>query len=279
VIRRGECDFLVEVAAEVPLQAIADLLGVPQANRHRLSRWANATLDYDDRELGSVTDRSTAAQAEMLAYAAEIIAEKRRHPGDDMMSAVIHGKVIDTDGEETPPSDLELQMFFNLLAAAGNETTRNSIAVGLRALIEHPDQWSALQEDTSLLPTAVEEILRWASSTPYNRRTATRDVDLRDQRIRAGDKVTLWWASANRDEEVFDDPFRFNIWRAPNPHLAFGHGGHFCLGAALARMEIRVVFEELLARCAAAELRGPLEWTRSNKHIGVRHMPIRLRRR
>jgi cytochrome P450 len=276
VAERGRCDFLVEVAAELPLQASAQLLGVPQADRHRLFAWANATLDYDDRDLGGLSAKTLAAQAEMFAYGAELIAAKRRHPGDDMLSAVVHGRVRGENGGEEPLTDLELQMFFNLLVAAGSETTRNSIAVGLEALIDHPDQWRALQAERSLLPSAVEEILRWASSTPYNRRTATGEMTMRGQTIRAGDKVTLWWASANRDEEVFADPFRFDVRRTPNPHLAFGHGGHFCLGAALARMEIRLVFDELLSRFDEIRLAGPLEWTRSNKHTGVRHMPVTL---
>jgi len=147
------------------------------------------------------------------------------------------------------------------------------------ALIEHPDAWRALRADRSLLPAAVEEILRWASSTPYNRRTATCDVTLRGQTIRAGDKLTLWWASANRDEAVFGHPFRFDIRRSPNPHLAFGHGAHFCLGANLARIEMRLVFDALLDRFDEIALAGPIEWTRSNKHTGVRHMPVTFRLR
>ncbi len=147
-----------------------------------------------------------------------------------------------------PLSDLELLMFFNLLVVAGSETTRNSIALGMVALIEHPDQLEALRSDRSLMPTAVEEILRWTSATLYNRRTATRATELGGQPIAAGDKVTLWWPSANRDESVFDDPFRFDIRRNPNPHVTFGHRTHFCMGANLARMEIRVILDEVLDR-------------------------------
>jgi cytochrome P450 len=274
VAEQGTCDFLVDVAAELPLQASAQLLGVPQGDRHRLFAWANATLDYSDRELGVLSETARAASAEMLAYGAELITAKRRCPGEDMLSAIVHGTVKGSDGKDEPLTDLELQMFFNLLVAAGSETTRNSIAVGLQALIDHTDQWQALQTDRALLATAVEEVLRWASSTPYNRRTATRAVTIRDQTIAAGDKVTLWWASANRDDDMFADPFRFDIRRTPNPHLAFGHGAHFCLGANLARLEIRLVFDALLDRFAAITLAGPVEWTRSNKHTGVRHMPV-----
>jgi cytochrome P450 len=167
-------------------------------------------------------------------------------------------------------------MFFSLIIAAGSETTRNSIAVGMLALTERPDALDKLRDEWSLLPNAVEEILRWASSTPYNRRTATRDVEIGGQQIRAGDKVTLWWASANRDESVFTDPYTFDIARNPNPHLAFGRGTHFCLGAALARMEIRVVLDALLDKVGQVSLTGPVEYVRSNKHAGVRHMPVHL---
>ena len=167
-------------------------------------------------------------------------------------------------------------MFFNLLVVAGSETTRNSIALGMVALIEHPDQLEALRSDRSLMPTAVEEILRWTSATLYNRRTATRDTELGGHVIAAGDKVTLWWPSANRDESVFEDPFRFDIRRDPNPHLTFGHRTHFCLGANLARLEIRVILDEVLDRLENFELTGPVERVRTNKHAGVWHVPMRF---
>jgi cytochrome P450 len=279
VAGRGGCDFLVDVAAELPLQATARLLGVPEADRHRLFAWADATLDYDDRDLGEQSEKTRAAAGALFEYGAHLIAEKRRAPADDLLSAVTNGTVEGSDGRPEPLTDLELQMFFNLLIAAGTETTRNSIAVGLLALIERSEEWRALQADRSLLPSAVEEILRWASSTADNRRTATRDADLGGRTIRAGEKVTLWWPSANRDEAVFADPFRFDVRRDPNPHLAFGHGGHFCLGATLARLEVRLVLDGLLDRFAEIRLAGPVEWTRSNKHTGVRHMPVTCRPR
>ncbi len=277
VAARGACDFVTEVAAELPLQAIARLLGVPQEDRHQLFQWANATLDYDDRDLGQQSEKTRAAHAAMFEYGSRLIEEKLRCPGDDMLSAFVHGRVEGDAGVLEPPSDMELQMFFNLLIAAGSETTRNSLAIGLMALIAHPNQWHALRAERGLVPLAVEEMLRWASSTPYNRRTATRDVEWGGQRIRAGDKVTLWWASANRDESVFERPFEFDIRRNPNPHLAFGHGNHFCLGANLARVEMRIMLEELAARFDEIALDGPVEWTRSNKHTGLRHMPVVLR--
>ena len=269
---KGTCDFLVDVAAELPLQATAQLLGVPQRDRHDLFAWSNATLTYEGRELGETSEVAQQAAASMAAYGRDLLRTKRDTPEDDLLSVVVNAEV---DGE--PLSDLELEMFFNLLIAAGSETTRNSIALGLAALIENRDQLVALRADRSLMPTAVEEILRWSSATTYNRRTATRAAEIGGQAVGAGEKVTLWWASANRDEEIFDEPFRFDVRRSPNPHLAFGHGTHFCLGAALARIEVRVLFEELLDRFADFELAGPIEYTRTNKHAGVRRMPVTFR--
>ncbi|MBI2168825.1 MAG: cytochrome P450 [Actinobacteria bacterium] len=275
----GGCDFLVEVAAELPLQAVSALLGVPQGDRHMLIEWADATTDYAGRNLGQSDDRSRRAAADMLAYGQALLEEKRRCPADDLLSVVAHAEVEGSDGGLEPLSAGEQEMFFNLLIAAGSETTRNSIAMGIHSLSEQPDQWCSLHEDRSLIPGAVEEVLRWASSTTYNRRTLTRDLSFAGQEMRAGEKVTLWWISANRDERVFDDPFRFDVRREPNPHLTFGHGSHFCLGAALARMEIRIMLEELLDRFEAIEPTGAIQFTRSNKHLGVRHMPVRFHRR
>jgi len=275
VAEQGACDFVTEVAAELPLQAIAWLLGVPQEDRHLLFQWATATLDYDDRDLGQQSDKTRAAHAAMFEYGTKLIEEKRRNPGEDMLSAFVHGQIQNAEGVSEGPTGLEMQMFFNLLIAAGSETTRNSMAIGLMALLDSPDQWQELRAAPQrLVPLAVEEMLRWASSTPYNRRTATRETVLAGQTMRAGDKVTLWWASANRDERVFDRSFVFDIHRNPNPHLAFGHGNHFCLGANLARLEMRVMLEELLRRFEEISLVGPVEWTRSNKHTGLRHMPV-----
>lgn len=170
-------------------------------------------------------------------------------------------------------------MFFNLLIVAGTETTRESIAIGLLALIENPEQLQTLRTDRRLKPTAIEEMLRWTTPDPCNRRTATQDVELADQQIRAGDKVTLGWASANRGEEVFDDPFRFDVTRSANPHLAFGHRAHFCLGANVARLEMSIMFDELLNRLEGFELAGPVQWNRSNTHTGIHHLPIAFRSR
>jgi cytochrome P450 len=270
-LAKADCDFLVDVAAELPLQAVAQLVGVPQEDRHQLLNWANVTLDYEDREVGEATARTQQASAEMFAYGGTLLESKRREPADDLLSVVSHGMI---DGE--PLTDMEQHMFFSLIIAAGSETTRNSIAIGMLALTQHPDALEVLRHHRSRLPNAVEEILRWASSTPYNRRTATRGVEIGGQHIRAGDKVTLWWASANRDEAVFTEPYSFDIARNPNPHVAFGRGTHFCLGAALARMEIRVVLDALLDKVADVTVTGPVEYVRSNKHAGVRHMPVHM---
>lgn len=270
-IAKRECDFLVDVAAELPLQAVAALAGVPQEDRHELMNWANVTLDYEDREVGEINDRVTQAQAQMFTYGTNLLERKRIQPAEDLLSVITHALI---DGE--PLTENEQRMFLSLIIAAGSETTRNSIAIAMSAFSERPDAWEQLRSDRTLLPTAVEEMLRWASSTPYNRRTATRDVELHGQHIAAGDKVSLWWSSANRDETVFADPYTFDITRNPNPHLTFGRGVHFCLGASLARMEMRVIFDVLLDRVGAVTLTGPIEYVRSNKHAGVRHMPVTI---
>jgi len=276
VAARGRCDFLVDVAVELPLQAIAMLMGIPDDDRHDLMTWTNATLTYDDRELGTRSAGSEQAAAAMAAYGSALIGRRRAQGGDDIVATVAVATVENDNGEAAPLSDLELLMFFNLLIAAGSETTRNAIALGMAALIEHPEQWDLLRRDPSVLPTAVEEVLRWSSPTLYNRRTATHDVEVAGEKIRTGDKVTLWWASANRDEDVFDEPFAFDVRRSPNPHVAFGHRSHFCLGANLARLEIRIMLEELLARFERLSLDGPIERFRTNKHAGVKHMFVTL---
>ncbi len=279
VAHRGSCDFLSEVAVELPLQAAAALMGIPDADRHDLMTWSNTTLDFEGRELGESSDQVTQAAAAMAAYGTDLIAARKRAPGDDILSVVAHAQIEDEAGEPQPLTELELLMFFNLLVVAGSETTRNSIALGMVALIEHPEQLASLRDDRSLMPKAVEEILRWTSATLYNRRTATRATELHGIPIQEGDKVTLWWPSANRDESVFEDPFRFDIRRDPNPHVTFGYRTHFCMGANLARMEIRAILDEVLDRLEDFELAGSVERVRTNKHAGVCHVPLRFRTR
>ena len=279
VVDRGSCDFLTDVAVELPLQAVAALMDVPNEDRHDLMSWSNTTLDFEGRELGESSERVAAAAGAMAAYGADLIAQRKSSPGTDIISVVAGAHIEDDAGQLRGLTDLELLMFFNLLVVAGSETTRNSIALGMVALIDHPDQLRSLRVDRSLMPLAVEEILRWTTATLYNRRTATRDIELRGHPIRQGDKVTLWWPSANRDESVFDDPFRFDIRRDPNPHLTFGHRTHFCLGANLARMEIRVILGEVLDRLENFELTGPVRRVRTNKHAGVSSVPLQFSKR
>ena len=248
VAARGSCDFLVDVAAELPLQTIARILGVPEEDSHQLFTWTSTILDFRDRELEGTTAELAEAALGMVGYGQDLIEEKRGCPADDMLSAVVHATREGEDRTIEALSPAELSAFFSLLFVAGSETTRNSIAGGLLALIENPDQMRALRADRSLVASAVEEILRWTSATAYNRRTATRDVELGGKLIKAGEKTTHWYPSANRDEAAFADPFRFDVARDPNPHVAFGAGLHHCLGAALARTEVRVMLDELLDR-------------------------------
>ena len=265
----GSVDFLVDVAAELPMQAICILLGVPERDRHAL--WAAVDSGFDIRS-GDVAFAN--GTANLVDYGVALIEEKRATPTDDMLSIVVHATLADV--EPSKLTDAELFSFFSLLFAAGSETTRNAIAGGLLALIERPEQLVALRADRALLPTAVDEMLRWTTPSPSKRRTATRDCVLGGHAIAAGDKVLFWEASANRDEAVFADGMSFDITRSPNPHLALGHGVHYCLGANLARLEMRVVFEELLPRFSGYALAGDVEWTRSNRHTGIRHLPVTL---
>ena len=268
-------DFLHDVAAELPMQAICILLGVPERDRHQLFESVEHAFDFrEGREAFETTAEGAAAHGRMFEYGRALIAEKRAHPADDMLSVVIHATLDDVD----PPtlSDGELYAFFNLIFAAGSETTRNAIAAGLLALLERPEQLAALRAEPARLPTAIEEMLRWTTPSPSKRRTATRATELGGYAIRPGEKVLFWEGSANRDERVFARAMEFDVLRQPNPHLAFGNGVHFCLGANLARLEMRVMFEELLAGFAHYALAGPVEWTRSNRHIGIRHLPLTL---
>jgi len=265
-------DILVAVTAELPMQMICILLGVPEEDRHGLFSAIETSFDFrqGDAELGREPP------FDMLGYARALIDEKRSRPADDLLSAAICARLDDED----PPAltDDELLMFFSLLFAAGSETTRNAMSGGLAALLGHPDQLDALRADPALMTPAVEEVLRWTTPSASKRRTATTGTDLGGRRIAPGDKVVVWEASANRDDLVFDRPMEFDITRQPNPHLGFGHGVHFCLGANLARLEIRVFYDELFRRFRKIESAGPIEWTRSNRHTGIRHQPVVLHR-
>jgi cholest-4-en-3-one 26-monooxygenase len=271
-LAKGDVDFVVDVAAELPLQAIAELIGVPQEDRHKIFDWSNRMIGNEDPEYATSQERLMEAQIEMFMYANALAEQRRAEPRDDIVSALL---AADIDGDELTVADFN--MFFLLLAVAGNETTRNAIAHGMNALLDHPDQYDELAADPGLVPTAVEEILRWASPVLYFKRNVTADTELRGVPLAAGDKVTIWYVSANRDEDVFDDPFRFDVHRSPNPHIAFGGGGpHFCLGANLARLELQLMFEELVQRVPRVSRLGPADRLRSNFIGGIKHLPVRM---
>lgn len=268
VVPAGACDFVADVAGELPSCLIAELVGIPLDDGRRLYRLtermhttAQTPADRDDAE---------AAVMEMMSYSHALREAKRARPGNDIASALLAAEV---DGERL--SDIEFDMFFMLLINAGGDTTRNLVAGGMLALIEHPEERARLRADLSLLPSAIEEMLRWVTPVVHFRRTATRDVELRGRRVAAGDKVVVFYSSANRDEEGFADPDRFDITRTPNEHVAFGGGGaHYCLGANLARLEIRALFEQVLARLPDIRLAGRVERLRSNFISGPRRMPV-----
>lgn len=268
-------DFLMDVAAELPMQMICILLGVPEEDRHWLFHAVEPGFDYrGSRKLAEPDLDAASARQRMFEYGNELIAAKRANPTDDMLSTVVNATIEESDAPQL--SAEELYLFFSLLFSAGAETTRNAIAGGLLALIERPDDYRRLRENPALLQTAVEEIVRWTAPSPSKRRTATVDTVLGGQQIAAGDKVLIWEGSANRDPEAFVDPMTFDITRHPNLHLGFGRGVHYCLGSSLARLEVRVMFEELLPRAAECRVVEPVEWTRSNRHSGIRRMVVEM---
>ena len=272
-------DFLVDIATELPMQVICILLGVPESERHWLFEAIEPQFDFGGSRKASLSQLSVEeAGSRMYAYGLELIAAKRAAPTDDMLSVVANAKPDDFAGEAAQAmSDLELYLFFSLLFSAGAETTRNAVGGGLLALAQHPGQLRVLRSDLGILPTAVEEMVRWTSPSPSKRRTATKDVTLGGVSVAAGQKVQVWEGSANRDLSVFDAADEFDVTRKPNPHLGFGQGVHYCLGANLARLELRVLFEELFSRFHAVQVVRPVEWTRSNRHTGIRHLVVELR--
>jgi cholest-4-en-3-one 26-monooxygenase len=270
VIESGSCDFVTDIAAELPLIVIAELLGVPHEERQQMFDWSNRMVGNEDPEYQVTPEAAMAAALELYAYASDLFGKKRIGSHDDLMSVLTQ---VEVEGERL--SDLELELFFLLLTVAGNETTRNLISGAMAAFFEFPDQWERLKNDRSLLPTAVEEMLRFVTPVMNFRRTATSDFELAGQTIKEDEKVVFFHISANRDESVFERPHQLDVGRNPNPHMAFGGGGpHFCLGANLARMEIRIMFEHLLDRLPDIHLDGEVQRLHSQFINGVKHIPV-----
>ena len=297
--RSRECDFAKDVAADLPLLTLADVLGVPEQDRRLLFDWSNRVIGYQDPDYASSAEfdpstgtpmareaialrpapdgtgrmpdpRTREGMPDLYAYAHLLAEEKRRRPADDVMSILL--AQVDDDGGRV--SVEEFENLFWLFAVAGNETLRNGLPGACIALLEHPDAQNALRADPALLPTAVEEMLRWWTPVMTFRRTATADTALGGQAIRRGDKVVVSFASANRDESVFPEPDLFDVHRRPNPHLVFGHGPHFCLGAQLARVQMRALFDEVLCRTSSLRPAGSPAYLRSNFQRGVKRLPI-----
>jgi cytochrome P450 len=288
----GRCDFVTDIAGRLPVAVVCGLLGVPREDWGQLLAHGNRILGANDPEyrltagfprgttehglpglLGHCARMATGGLGlrGLLGYFSRLVARRRARPRDDLVSKLIAAEV---DGERL--TDEEVVYFCYLILLAGNETTRNAISGGMLALLEHREEWERLRADPGLLPTAVEEILRWSSPLLHMARVAACDVELRGERIRAGEKVLLWYPSANRDEEVFAEPDRFDIGRRPNDHLAFGYGEHYCLGSGLARLQLRVMFEALAERLPGIAQAGEAERLRSTFVGGIKHLPVRF---
>ena len=275
VVEKGECDFVEDLAAPLPMEVICEMMGIPEEDRRAIYELGNRMVGFDDPELqenvkvSAMDDDYQAASAEMFMYAEKLKQRVRENPGDDLATALLNAEV---DGEKL--SDFDFNSFFLLLAVAGNETTRTVTSNGMLQLMRHPDQQRELAADPGLLNTAVEEILRYDPAVHCFRRTAMQDTEVRGVPIEAGDKVIIWYPAANRDEEVFDDADRFDIRRTPNDHLSFGVGEHFCLGANLARMELRSIFGGIMQRLPDLRLAGEPRRLRSNFINGVKEMRV-----
>jgi cytochrome P450 len=280
-----KCDFVLEVASQLPLAVICGLMGIAEQDWPLMFQLTNQTLGAADPEYqadvvaederGSVaaTNRTQmVGRARMMEFFSDLLRQRREAPRDDLVSILLDSEV---DGERL--DEVDILAFCFLLVLAGNETTRNGISGGLHVLCEHPEERAKLQQDMSLIDTAVDEILRWTSPLHHMSRRATGDVEIRGQQIKNGESVLMWYPSANRDEDVFPDPYRFDIQRQPNEHLAFGHHEHFCLGAGFAKKEMKVMFEELFRRFPDIQLAGPPARLRSNFINGIKRMPVALR--
>jgi cytochrome P450 len=274
-IRRRECDFVVDVAARLPMAFICEIMGIPRSDWPHLFKWGNMVAGNDDPEYqvesGSPRDTRQEGSRKIGDYCVTAALERRGGDGDDLLSvlgnATINGRLL---------TNSELAHNGLLYIGAGLETTRNAISAGLLALLEHPVQLDLLLEDPQIMSTAVEEILRWTSPVTHFARVATRDAELHGKHINAGDRLALWFPSGNRDEAVFENPYAFNLKRSPNEHIAFSKGEHFCGGAHLARLELRLTLQALLPRIKQIELAGKVERLRSNFLAGIKHMPVRF---
>jgi cholest-4-en-3-one 26-monooxygenase len=277
VIERGECDFVEDVAARLPLEVICEMMGVPEEDRRQIYEVGNKMVGFDDpdyHEDGKSVNEKGAEEAfaEMFVYATKLREIALAAPSDNLATALVRAEL---DGEKLDESDFNF--FFLLLLIAGNETTRTVTTNGMLALLEHADQFALVQRDPSLVPSAIEEILRFAPAVHCFRRQSTAPAEIRGQRIEADQKVLLWYPSANRDEDVFPDADRFDVRRSPNEHVAFGFGEHFCLGANLARLELIEVFRGLVTRLQDVELAAPPRRLRSTFINGVKEMKVRFR--
>ncbi|MBD2891926.1 cytochrome P450 [Actinomadura sp. RB99] len=273
VARGEEADFVRDLAAPLPLYVICELLGAPPEDREKIFTWSNTLIGGDDPEFQRTPEEGQEAATQLYAYANVLAADRRENPRDDIVTRLLQpdadGQVLDGD---------EFELFVMLLSVAGNETTRNAATGGMLALLEHPEQWARLRADRSLVRTAADEIVRWVTPVNLFRRTAVRDTELGGRKISAGDKVVVFYSSANRDGAVFADPYAFDVGRDPNPHLGFGGGGpHFCLGSHLARLELSVLFETLLDTVPNIELGGNVRRLRSSFINGIKEMPVRVR--
>ena len=268
-----ECDFVTEIAVQFPLYVIMSLLGLPEDDYARMHSLTQEMFGGDDDEYkrdGGTLEDQLAVLLDFFAYFSALTASRRENPTDDLASAIANGNI---DGE--PLSDVDTASYYVIVASAGHDTTKDAISGGLLALIENPDQLERLRQDPTLMGTAVEEMIRWATPVKEFMRTAAADTEVRGVPIAAGESVYLAYASGNRDEEVFEEPFRFDVGRDPNKHVAFGYGVHFCLGAALARMEMNSLFSELIPRLESIELAGEPELSATTFVGGLKHLPIR----
>jgi cytochrome P450 len=275
MMQTGGGDFVTDVAAQHPLRLIAHLFGIPVEDEPFVLKATNEIFGGEDQEFQRTGDRLSDAMTlfmELLQFFGRIVKERKENPREDLATVLANAKIA---GGDIGP--MELFGYYLIVLTAGHETTRNAISGGMLALIEHPEAMERLRREPALLDTAADEIIRWTTPVNHFVRTADRDAEIRGQKIRKGDSLALFYASANRDEEVFDAPFEFRVDRDPNPHLAFGIGEHFCLGANLARMEIRVLLAELLPRLESVELAGPPERLASSFVGGVKHLPLRYK--